>query len=456
MLLNEGIYMNMLQINNKMKCILPLMIQAVMMLLLMQRMYATNGTMSGSGTTADPFQVADYADLKVVGTTTTYTLSAVYRLVADIDASPSATENSDSGFVPIGIEYLSFDGAFHGGGHVIKNLTINRPQTDFIGLFGYIDGTIDSVGMENGSVSGHFYTGELVGYMNSGTISYCYASGSVVGNLIAGGLVGYIHGGSVSYCYSTGSVVGNYFLSGIFGGLAGQNSGLVSNSYATGSISGNNVIGGLVGANYDTVINCYATGSVLGDSACGGLIGISQDSVFSCYAVGSVSGSGTYRRTLGENNSRVDTCYWNIETSAVPFGIGLNTALDSGFVTDTGLTSLKMKNPSSFSGWNFNSTWIIRTDSTYPGLRGIDNAPFAFPDSLRSNRIFALSQLLANDCDIETAQKDLVLKVISASIGTTDGITTLIFPSGIANGTVDVVKYRVGEIARQIHCGAIL
>ena len=297
MLLNEGKYMNRLHTYDKMKGILMPIIQAVMMLLLVQRMYATNGTMSGSGTAVDPLQVADYADLKVVGTTTTYTLSAVYRLVADIDASPSATENSDSGFVPIGIKYLSFDGAFHGGGHVIKNLTINRPQTDYIGLFGYIDGTIDSVGMENGSVSGYLYTGELVGYMNSGAVSYCYSTGAVVGNLIAGGLVGYIHGGSVSYCYATGSVVGNYLLNGTIGGLAGQNSGLVYNSYATGSVSGGNVIGGLVGANYDTVINCYATGSVLGNSACGGLIGLNQDSVFSCYSIGLVSGSGNYRWT---------------------------------------------------------------------------------------------------------------------------------------------------------------
>jgi hypothetical protein len=403
-------------------------------------MYATNGTMSGSGTAADPFQVADYADLKVVGTTTKYTLSAVYRLAADIDASASATENSDSGFVPIGTLYLSFVGTFHGGGHVIKNLMINRPQTNYIGLFGYSDGTIDSVGVAGGSISGNNFVGGLVGYIHSGMVSYCYATSSAAGNYLTGGLIGYIYGGVVSYCYATGSVSAY----GSIGGLAGQNNGLVSNSYATGSVSGSTSIGGLIGVNYDTVRYCYATGSVSGDNYdFGGLVGVNDHgTVIYCYATGLVSGNENTGGLIATNNGNVDTCYWNTETTELTTDIGTNTGIN----TDTGLTTAQMKKPSSFIGWSFSSTWIIRTDSTYPGLRGIDNAPFAFADSMKSGRTFTLSKLLQNDYDIETAQKNLILRVQSATIGTAINISTLIFPIRTASGYIDTIKYRVGEI----------
>jgi hypothetical protein len=105
-----------------------------------------------------------------------------------------------------------------------------------------------------------------------------------------------------------------------------------------------------------------------------------------------------------------------------------------------------MKNSLNFSGWDFSTAWTIRADSTYPGLRSIDNAPFAFADTFSTNRTFALALLLLNDCDIETACNNLTLRVTSISRGTSDGISTLIFSDTIANGTVAIVNYRVGEI----------
>lgn len=94
--------MNHQQVIQKTKKYAALLQSAFVLLLIAQTMlYATGGNPAGSGTTADPFLIVDYADLKVVGTTT-YNLSAVYRIVADIDASTSATENGGAGFVPIG------------------------------------------------------------------------------------------------------------------------------------------------------------------------------------------------------------------------------------------------------------------------------------------------------------------------------------------------------------------
>ena len=45
--------------------------------------FAVGGNMAGSGTKADPWQVADYEDLKKVGISP-YTMNGHYRLVANL------------------------------------------------------------------------------------------------------------------------------------------------------------------------------------------------------------------------------------------------------------------------------------------------------------------------------------------------------------------------------------
>lgn len=163
------------------------------------------------------------------------------------------------------------------------------------------------------------------------------------------------------------------------------------------------------------------------------------------YSTGAVLGTGNYIGGLLGYNETSDTlndCYWNTETSGLIVGVGV----DSGVSFITGLTTAPMKQTTSFSSWSFNTTWTILSDSTYPGLQGLDNAPFAFYDTLISNRIFVLSRLLLNDCDVETKRNNLVLHVTNVSVGTTDSITALTFDTGIANGTVDTIKYRVGEV----------
>ena len=82
--------------------------------------------------------------------------------------------------------------------------------------------------------------------------------------------------GSITNSYATGSVSG-YGLDDV-GGLVGYNySSSISNSYATGSVSGNSQVGGLVGYNYSSSIdNSYATSNVSGGSDVGGLIGADE------------------------------------------------------------------------------------------------------------------------------------------------------------------------------------
>ena len=122
--------------------------------------------------------------------------------------------------------------------------------------------------------------GGLVGWAerNSSSlrISESYASGKVAaGGGHVGGLVGLAEG-FISGSYASGDVSGS---KGFLGGLAGRLDGSVSQSSATGKVAGSgDGVGGLVGAVSPSLFNLsitesYATGPVSGGSNVGGLVG---------------------------------------------------------------------------------------------------------------------------------------------------------------------------------------
>jgi len=204
-------------------------------------------------------------------------LSASYYLANDIDCSDTVNWNSGAGFEPVG----TFTGTFDGQGHKITDLYINRPSTDYAGLFGCTSSgsEIRNIGLENVVVTGNEYVGGLAG-QNRGTITNSSSTGSVTGNEArVGGLAGRNYGGTIENCYSTAGVNGWQ----IVGGLVGSNRmpyggtmARILNSYSTGSITGTWRVGGLAGQNYwdGEIINSYSHSSVSGDSDIGGLVGL--------------------------------------------------------------------------------------------------------------------------------------------------------------------------------------
>ena len=84
-------------------------------------------------------------------------LSGTYALGRDIDASATASWNGGAGFAPIGTYYSAdFTGTFDGQGHTISNLFINRPASQFVGLFGSNESsaTVRKLGLLNVSITG--------------------------------------------------------------------------------------------------------------------------------------------------------------------------------------------------------------------------------------------------------------------------------------------------------------
>lgn len=97
-------------------------------------------------------------------------------------------------------------------------------------------------------VRGRQYTGSLVG-SNNGHIEESHARGNAEGDYHTGGFVGAnLSGGRIENAYSRGDVEGTRLFT---GGLAGSNSGIISNAYTTGetSVQRGEITGGLIGWN---------------------------------------------------------------------------------------------------------------------------------------------------------------------------------------------------------------
>ena len=261
----------------------------------------------GNGTAAAPYQLADIYGVQGMNTG----LSDSYVLANNIDATGTSTWNSYAGFAPIGNSTTQFTGSFDGLGHTIGNLTINLPNANDVGLFGYAGtgSVIRNVGLVGGSVTGSANVGALAGY-NNGAIGNSYATGNVAGGSYGGGLVG-TNSGTIGNSYATGSVQGGSSISGLdFGGLVGRNYGAISNSYATGAASNPAIlgtVGGLVGLNSGTISDSYATGAVSGASTVGGLVGHNSDTVTGSFWDTTTSGQAASAGGTGLTTAQMQT-----------------------------------------------------------------------------------------------------------------------------------------------------
>ncbi|MEY4503718.1 MAG: hypothetical protein RL154_6, partial [Pseudomonadota bacterium] len=169
-------------------------------------------------------------------------LTGNFVLGANIDASGTSTWNTNTGWTPIGSSSSSyFSGTFDGLGHSVSGLTINRPTTDNIGLFGYFNtstASLSNIGLTNVSITGQDNVGGLVGYA-TGNIINSYATGTINARSYAGGLIGQQATGSIESSHASVAVTVNSDSSGGYiGGLVGTTAGAaITNSYATGNVS---------------------------------------------------------------------------------------------------------------------------------------------------------------------------------------------------------------------------
>lgn len=141
-----------------------------------------------------------------------------YVLQSDIDLS-------GRNITPIGNEVTPFYAHFSGDGHKISNLIIYQPDSDNVGLFGYVTGWLYDIITENGSITGRNNVGGIFGYA-SGTRGRC-----VNGNAVSG--------------------VRNV------GGICGESQTPVIDGINIGTVTGTENVGAICGSENDNVKNCW-------------------------------------------------------------------------------------------------------------------------------------------------------------------------------------------------------
>jgi len=360
-------------------------------------------------------------------------LGSYCLLMTDLDSTTAGYEdlagpdaNDGKGWEPIGrvvvISFMygasglfiyadsPFEGIFDGQGYEIRDLYVNRPGEAGVGLFGWMEGVIQTVGVVDANVTGGTGVGSLVGYSGYGSVSNSYATGgvtgrsvvggllglhraaasnslftgSVIGDELVGGLVAVNYGGTVSESHSSGNVTGKKWVGGLvghtgpgFGLIFDPDDGVVSASSSTSTVTGEQYVGGLVGESRGSIENSCSIGSVTGMSEVGGLVGYNLRPINNSYSSGSVTGDEDVGGLVGWNKGTVGNSFWDMETSGIDVsdgGTGKTTAemMDIATFTDTDTEGLDepwdMSAIADPDQRNPGYIWNIVDGQTYPFL----------------------------------------------------------------------------------------
>ncbi len=309
----------------------------------------------GDGTKENPWKIKTREQLAALsnylgskGSGRYFCLSSDILFSAEDFAAGGEFYNKGLGWQPIGSQTDAnqmFRGSLDGRGHVIRNLTVNRPQTPDIGLFGYTRGAIiKDLRLENltftgstnvggltgtdrgstfqnvsvtGTVSGQKTIGGLVGYAENTILTRCGSDCQVSASLLsmnyteissAGGLMGYGQEVEAAECYALGTLScttsayegrtsGYIYAGGLIGCLKSGSvarsfvKGIVSGSTAAPSSAGDAYVGGLVGyLHVSTVEDSYTQGNIKADARVDAL-NISANDTGKVYA-GGIAGFG--------------------------------------------------------------------------------------------------------------------------------------------------------------------
>lgn len=334
----------------------------------------------GSGTEADPFQVATPNDLNNVRNYPT----AHFIQTADIDLWVAPYYIAE-GWNPI-CTTQPFSGVYDGGGFSILYLYISRTTQPTQGLFG----KIENAQLRNITLQSFFFlcdsiAGGLVGISESSLISGCTVSGEIsglsqdvggiAGRLLSGStmqdcraiveldggdncgiLSGWANFSSITNCDAYGSVWAGNNSGGLVGDLVGST---IQECHADVDITGWSAVGGLAGsAKLSSVIsNCSAICNLTGTASLGGLVGslVSGAQIVNCYSASEFVFDGTIGGIAGFlNEGQITASYWNSD-------LVLNTVNPYGEAR----TTAQMTYPydeNTYIGWDFNEIWQPDTD----------------------------------------------------------------------------------------------
>jgi hypothetical protein len=310
---------------------------------------------NGDGSEAAPYALTNAFQLinmqRLIETDYSQYGSAHYKMLNDIIL--------ESEFRPIATVAQPFLGRLEGNYYSIYNLTINQPESDYVGLFRKIGegARVTELNIRPyvvspteilGGIVGKNYVGAIAGF-SEGFIWDCMNNTDVTGVDNVGGIAG--HAKNISRSCNTGAVSGINHI----GGIAGMSEGSIQSSFNSGYIKGNgNYIGGIAGrTGANNIIEvCYNSGDIESDMSGGvyqgdfkgGIAGYNYTgaTIRNTYNIGSIKGASGMLAggIIGENHSvEISLSYFNNEIMSGYSAVG--TGITAG-ATVMGLTTVQM------------------------------------------------------------------------------------------------------------------
>jgi filamentous hemagglutinin family protein len=376
-----------------------------------------------------------------------------------------------AGFVPIGANPqtgTAFTGDFQGNYQTIQDLYIERPSENNVGLFGYVVSSpyieningvnttehtmIQDLTLNDSSIIGDMSVGGVAG-TNDGIITLVqnlsdgtptlsganYMGGTATVGLMgqndAGGIVGDNGAtGQVGEDVNTAAVQGTGYSPFGIGGLAGANTGTITQSYNTGNIGAGTetAVGGLAGYNGGQVDDSYSGGGSMGgtiDGAAdvGGLVGFNDsgailETSYNTSPVGTGNGE-----LAGINYGTVLHTYWDTDNSGGNPGIATNN--NTADTTDAvGYTTAQLMDARNFSQGSAPTQWDFS-----PEDQNGNHGPWAI-DEYSSYYTIQNNQLVVVSYQVNDGLPTLQFQnPVGTQITATNGMTP--YPPGENHGT---------------------
>ncbi|MBW2984055.1 right-handed parallel beta-helix repeat-containing protein [Candidatus Woesearchaeota archaeon] len=287
---------------------------------------------------------------------------------ADITAPTSYHCTSTGGFV--GSNTGTMDNCLAGDVNVIGRQGVG-------GFVGTNTGSITNSDATNVNVDGFYtYIGGFVGDNNgaSAVLTNTYTTGYIEGPSNVGGIFGTNrNGGTIDSSNTdvTTVVIGSEKI----GGLGGYNGGTVSNSYAKGSISAPTAtsVGGMIGYNdaIGVVSDSYTTVDITGNDQVGGAVGTNLGTLSNSFSLGSVTGTTNVGGLVGSNTGTITNDYWYdnpTDTADSCVGNEPSSACDQN---EEDLVHFYDNDNAPMDTWDFVDAW----EPTVFGLPGLGDVP---------------------------------------------------------------------------------
>ncbi len=275
-----------------------------------------------------------------------------------------------------------------------------------------------------GNVAGVGEVGGFIGGIssNASLVYNCYATGNVIatGNFPnAGGFIGRAQAGTIDLCYATGNVTGTKAA----GFIYNANAGLIKRCYTSSTVTStsndfNMYLAGFIGENEAQIRDCYTLAKInysISNSGAyiSGFVGRNEDKgkIYNCYTSAKLNAGNATRSAFAHSNEKsndnVDTgkimfSYYNVDTTGSDPAVRTD---QGGVVVVTSLTDVLMRKQNSFALWNFDTTWNINENISYPFLRkpGAPCVNTSATDSIRACKSYTWINGITYTVSVDTA-----------------------------------------------------